>query len=192
MLSVSPSRSSGVALEEEPIPGVGGTFAATNTQEIEFQTHALRPRTRVEVFYPWNSKPGEDLFFSRNVEPIDARIVAVTAINGAIRWKYTIELGYWDMTTAESTGGTWIKTSGDTVLYAFNSAEDKNTFTSGTGVIGTGDTEVAQSDGTLGDSECALLALPVGGYCQVKFRGKGANDAPYFTIINFANSAEPD
>jgi hypothetical protein len=120
-----------------------------------------------------------------------AKITAVSAINGGIRWKYTIELGYWDMATAEDTGGTWTKTSGDDVLYAYNSAEDMNTFTSGTGTIGTGDTEVTQSDGTLADSECALLALPVGAYCQVTFRGRGDGTQLYYTIINAMNSAQP-
>lgn len=119
-------------------------------------------------------------------EILDAKITSVTAINGLIRWKYTIELGRWDMTQAEATGGTWTAIT-TAIIYAFNSAEDKNTFT-GTGTIGTGNTGVDQATGAVGS--CTLLPLPVGAYVVVKFRGVGAQGQSYYTILNAMNSSE--
>jgi hypothetical protein len=123
----------------------------------------------------------------------EAKITAKTAINGGIRWKYTIELGRFDMTSSPSTGGRWVADTGAGTCYAFNSAEDMNTFTSGTGAIGTGNTNVTQSDGTVDGSACKLVPLPVGGYVVVKPRGIDTGATPsqrYFTIINFTSSAQ--
>lgn len=116
---------------------------------------------------------------------LTARIWAATAINGLVRWKYTIRLGYMDMSTSPSTGGTWVTTSGD--LYAFNSAEDLNYFGAGYGTIGTG-IEVDQATGEI--TGCQLKPLPVNGFVEVKQRGiDSATGTVYYTIINFANSA---
>ncbi len=120
-----------------------------------------------------------------------AKITAKAAINGAIRWKYTIELGQWDMSDSPSTGGTWTPFDNAATLYAFNSAEDMNTFGSGSGAIGTGNTVVTRSDGTVNGGSCKLVPLPVDGYCLVTLRGYDpATEQLYYTIINFANSAQ--
>jgi hypothetical protein len=126
-------------------------------------------------------------------ENIHAKITAVLAINGGIRWRYSIELGHWDMTQNAAAGGTWVKDSGDEVLYAFSSAEDKNTFTSGTGTIGTGNTNVTQADGTINGTACKLVPLPVGDYVVVVFRGYDTTLTPaqaYYTITNKTSSAQ--
>lgn len=115
----------------------------------------------------------------------DSKITATTPINGGIRWKYTIQLGHWDMATPP---GTWVVDSGATVIYAYNSAEDMNTFLSGDGTIGTGNT-ADQTSGIVNDGACVLLALPVGGYFTVVPRGTSSGTA-YFTIINAGNSAQ--
>jgi hypothetical protein len=117
-----------------------------------------------------------------------AIITAATPINGGIRYKYTVQIGHWDMTNSPTTGGTWVADGPSG--YAFNSAEDMNTFATGTGAIGTGNTNVTQSDGTINGSACKLVALPVGGYVCVKPRGVDSSGSAYFTIVNFANSAQ--
>ncbi len=125
-------------------------------------------------------------------ETSDAKIVAdPTAINGAIRWKYTIQLGAWNMSSGASAGGTW-GGSGSNTLIAFSSAESLNTFT-GTGTIGTGNTNVKQSDGTIDSGNCALLPLPNGAFIVVRFRGYDTSTTPptpYWTITNAMNSSQ--
>lgn len=120
----------------------------------------------------------------------DAKITAKTAINGGIRYSYTVELGHWDMTSSPSTGGAWVTDSGSTTYTAFNEAESMNTFGSGTGTIGTGNTSVAQSDGTISGGACKLLPLAVGDYVTVKTRGADSSGTMYYTIINKSNSSE--
>jgi hypothetical protein len=119
-----------------------------------------------------------------------AKITAATAINGGIRWKYTLRVGCWDMTSGTASGGTWVDLSGGTDSFAFNSAEDMNTFTSGTGAIGTGNTNVTQSDGTINGSSCKLVPLPVGGYVVMILRGADASGNLYYTIVNLTSSAQ--
>jgi hypothetical protein len=114
-----------------------------------------------------------------------AKTIAHTAINGLIRWKYTIEIGHWDMTTAP---GTWVKDSGDDTIYAYNSAEDMNTFT-GDGTIGTGNA-AASSTGVVNAGSCNLLPIPDGAYVIVIPRGTDSAGQVYYTIVNFTNSAE--
>lgn len=120
---------------------------------------------------------------------IHAKITAATAINGAIRWSYTIQIGHWDMSTSPSTGGTWTVDSGETTYTAYNSTEDMNTFTSGSAAIGTGNT-AAQTDGAINAGTCKLLGVPVSGYVVVTPRGVDNDGNYYYTIVNFANSAQ--
>lgn len=126
----------------------------------------------------------------RSNDVFGAKIVgSPTAINGGIRWRYPIELGYRDMTVDEANGGTWHPIVTGTI-YAWNEAEDMNTFTSGTGTIGTGNTSVAQADGTISSTSCKLKPLPNGAFVTVRLRGNGAHGQPHFTIINAMNSAQ--
>lgn len=113
-----------------------------------------------------------------------------TAINGGIRWTYPIKLGHWDMTSSPSTGGTWVDDSGGTAHTAFNEAEDMNTFTSGTGAIGTGNTNVDQATGTINGGSCNLIPLNAGDYVSVKVRGADSSGNVYYSIINKSNSAQ--
>jgi hypothetical protein len=123
-------------------------------------------------------------------EILYAKITAsATAINGGIRYRYTIQIGHWNMSSSPTSGGVWVNDSGSTTYTAFSSAEDMNTFSSGTGTIGTGNSSVAQSDGTIGTTSCKLKPLPSGGYVLVKLRGYNG-DTPYFTILNAMNSAQ--
>lgn len=140
-------------------------------------------------------REGYQLVRSGKVPPgqpaVHAVITAAAAINGGIRWKYTITLGQWNMKSSPASGGTWVP--GKTGLFAFNSAEDMNTFTTGTGVIGTGNYDVAQSNGQISGGLCYLLPLPVGGYVIVIPRGRDSTVHPsvtYYTIINAQNSAQ--
>ncbi len=116
-----------------------------------------------------------------------AIITGVTGINGAIRALYTIDIGYFDMTVSPTTGGTWTVTTSGAV--AFNSMESLNIFGSGTGTIGTGNTNVAQSDGAIGGGSCHMKFLPVGGEVIVVLRGQGTTTT-YYTIINAANTGQ--
>ncbi|HVS71347.1 MAG TPA: hypothetical protein VHQ47_08850 [Phycisphaerae bacterium] len=134
---------------------------------------------RVRPYYP-----------AQTAEIFDATITAKSAINGAIQFSYSIKLGHWDMTTNTSNGGTWVDDSGGTAVTAFNEAESMNTFTSGTGDIGTGNTNVTQSDGTINGGSCKLVPLAVGDYVTVKRRGVDSSGVLYFTIINKSNSAQ--
>lgn len=138
-------------------------------------------------FYPPN---GKRLIDPRNPPPgpLHAKILSSSAINGGIRYKYTIEIGLWDMTGSST--GVWVTISDTVTLYAFNSAEDMNTFGSGTGTIGTGNTSVAQSDGTIGSTTCKMKALPNNGYVVVMFRGADSSGQLYYTICNMANSSQ--
>ena len=120
----------------------------------------------------------------------DAKITAKSAINGGIRFSYTVQIGHWDMTSSPSTGGTWTNDSGSTTYSTFNEAESMNTFTSGTGGIGTGNTNVTQSDGTINGGACKLLPLAVGDYVTVKTRGSDSSGNMYYTIINKSNSSQ--
>src|ERR1017187_1184049 len=42
-------------------------------------------------------------------QSITAKITAVTAINGLIRWMYTVRIGHWNMAVSPSTGGAWVE-----------------------------------------------------------------------------------
>jgi hypothetical protein len=121
-------------------------------------------------------------------EAIDAIITDVTAINGGIRARYKIRFGHWDMEDGDG-GGTWVADSAID-FKAFLEAEDKNTFTSGTGTIGTGNTAVAQADGTIGSTSCKLKFLPIGAHVTVKVRGVKSGGTLYFTIVGQSNSAQ--
>ena len=116
------------------------------------------------------------------------------AINGGIRWRYTVSIGHWDMTQSPSTGGVFV--SDIEQLTAFNSAEDMNTFVNPptpTGPIGTGNTNVTWSNGQINGGACFLVPLPIGGYVIVMVRGLDTtqdNPVQYYTIIDFANSAQ--
>jgi len=118
-----------------------------------------------------------------------ARITAAAAINGGIRFKYTIRLGHMDMATNTAGGGAWVEDVAQD-FFAFNEAEDMNVFTSGTGAIGTGNTSVAQSDGTIGSTVCKLRPLPVGGFVSVRPRGVDGGGVMSWTIVGMANSAQ--
>lgn len=118
----------------------------------------------------------------------DAVITGVTPINGAIRFAYTIEIGHWIAGSNPMTGGVFVSDRGP--YTAFNSAEDSNTFSSGTGTIGTGNTDVAQATGQIGAQACDMLPLPVGGYIAVKDRYTDTDGNLYYTITNFSNSAQ--
>ncbi len=119
-----------------------------------------------------------------------AKVTAKTAINGAIRFKYTLRIGHWDMTISTATGGTWVDDSSATDSYGWSTAEDMNTFTSGTGAIGTGNTNVTQSDGTINGGSCKLLPIPIGSYVVVVLRGIDSSGKVHWNIVNFANSAQ--
>jgi hypothetical protein len=111
------NRTSDVALEEEPIPGVAGTFAVTNIQEIEDKTHRLPVGTLVEVFYPWNSKPGTELFFSKELGRLSGRVTAVASTSDAPPLKYSVTLGNWTEPTTTSQG-TWVDSQTSVIAYA--------------------------------------------------------------------------
>jgi hypothetical protein len=66
--------------------------------------------------------------------------------------------------------------------------EQKNTFTSGTGTIGTGNHNVSQSTGAIGS--CTFLSIPNDTDVTVKLRGFDSNGTPFFSIINLTTSAE--
>ena len=95
------------------------------------------------------------------------------------------------MRASPETGGTWTTLSTET-LYAFNGAEDMNTFATTSGTIGTGNTNVTRSDGTVNGGSCKMKPLPVGDFVQVRMRGIDSTVSPpqaYLTILGMPNSA---
>jgi hypothetical protein len=174
------------------------SIMVTNLWEQDAASHVLKTGELVEIELESDVlKPGVVSFarwvMNVKISQLSAFITAVTAINGGIRWRYSIQLGHWDMTTSASTGGTWVDDSGGAAVTAFSAAEDMNTFTSGTGTIGTGNTDVAQTDGTVNGGSCKLVPLPVGGCVVVIQRGTDTTAMPpvtYYTIIGMPNSAQ--
>lgn len=118
---------------------------------------------------------------------LPARISSATSINGGVRYEYTVAIGHWNMSGGGP--GTWVSDVAGP-FTAYSEFEDMNTFTSGTGAIGTGNTNVAQSDGTVNGGPCKMVPLPSGGYVHVVLRGLDSSGAPYFTIIGAPNSAQ--
>ncbi len=178
-----------------------------NLNELTTGTHALltynddrtQPVTGVPIYTvtqidalkqtidPVSDIPNS-LFVIRGDSPIirHARITAVTPINGAIQFLYQIQLGRF-IDPALGYAGTWVDDTISTNTFAFNSAEDLNTFV-GTGTIGTGATDVDSSDGSIG--MCSLLPIPINGTVVVTYRATDEDGINYYTIVNAMNSSQ--
>lgn len=143
----------------------------------------------VTVKHPASTPPPQTVNYVPGMCYDARRSGAAVAITGAVRWKYPIVLGYYDGTTNPSTGGTWVPTTTGITIYAFNSTEALNTSTGSSVTIGTGN-NANGSTGAINEGSCELLSIPDGGDVVVKFRYLGSDGNLYFTIINFANSAE--
>ena len=112
-----------------------------------------------------------------------------TAVNGLIRWRYQIKFGDWKATTSTAVP-VWTLRSPSTVYTAWNEAESRNTFTSGTGRVGSGFNNVKQSDGTVNGTACVLQPLADGDYVQVKIKCIADDGTPVYTIVGMPNTAE--
>lgn len=121
-----------------------------------------------------------------------AKILGGIAINGAVRYRYSIEFGHFDMSSNPSNGGTWVTDdNNDSEGYtAFSEVEDMNTSTGATLSIGTGNTNVNRTTGAVNGTSCLLKPLPQNGYCTVRERGVGPDGTMYYTIVGISNSAQ--
>lgn len=123
-----------------------------------------------------------------------AKVIDRGQINAAVRYVYVIVFGHWNMRTAAANGGTWVLDDDNdgAGYYAFNSTEDMNTDLGSPLSIGTGNTNVTRSDGTIASTSCKLLGIPIGAYVMVTPRGRGVQPdrTRYYTIINFENSSQ--
>ena len=162
--STTPASSwTAVAFEGEAIP-----VNALGTKGIDYCWP--RADTVVEIEPVWDDhNSGYKFYFTQHTDTLYVHVTGdEDAVNGAIRWRYPAEIGFWDMSTDAANGGTWTPWTAPYSVYVWNASEDKNTF-SGVGTIGTGSTAVDSESGAIGG--CHLLPIPNGAYVPCIVRG---------------------